>query len=314
MIAAAELQQELERQRAAELQHVRPMHHHRHAARQAAAKVSLDLGSKEKQNSVPNFHSVRTDMVLTAHKSIAPKCPPQLKTEDQVSSSTSNPAASRGCRRKIAFHPTLGYAITPPVPQKVARRNARERNRVKQVNCGFEMLRAHIPTAAKQKKMSKVDTLRHAVEYIQSLQLMLNEKHSGTNHSGSAGTTSDYQLGAHHHQQQPHQQQEQHPYPLTPQTPSFPNHPTNGNESGYDTSSSFFSTSTPATNLMSPPLSYDSHNCNSPSSSGSVFSYTPQTYTPQHTHPHQTYDQSFYADPNSEEDELLDVIAKWQEN
>ena len=65
---------------------------------------------------------------------------------------------------------------------------------------------------------------------------------------------------------------------------------------------------------MSPPLSYDSHNCNSPSSSGSVFSYTPQTYTPQHTHPHQTYDQSFYADPNSEEDELLDVIAKWQEN
>ena len=38
------------------------------------------------------------------------------------------------------------------------------------------MLRAHIPSAAKQKKMSKVDTLRHAVEYIQNLQVMLNEK------------------------------------------------------------------------------------------------------------------------------------------
>ena len=58
----------------------------------------------------------------------------------------------------------------------MARRNQRERNRVKQVNCGFEMLRAHIPSAAKQKKMSKVDTLRHAVEYIQNLQVMLNEK------------------------------------------------------------------------------------------------------------------------------------------
>jgi len=38
------------------------------------------------------------------------------------------------CRRKIAFHPTLGYQIAPPQPAKVARRNARERNRVKQVS------------------------------------------------------------------------------------------------------------------------------------------------------------------------------------
>ena len=47
---------------------------------------------------------------------------------------TSGAAALRGCRRKIAFHPTLGYAIAPPQPAKVARRNARERNRVKQVS------------------------------------------------------------------------------------------------------------------------------------------------------------------------------------
>ena len=39
-----------------------------------------------------------------------------------------------GARRKIAFmHPTLGYPIAAPLPAKVARRNARERNRVKQV-------------------------------------------------------------------------------------------------------------------------------------------------------------------------------------
>ena len=45
-----------------------------------------------------------------------------------------------------------------------------------QVNCGFEILRTHIPSAAKQKKMSKVDTLRHAVDYIQKLRKILREQ------------------------------------------------------------------------------------------------------------------------------------------
>ena len=78
-------------------------------------------------------------------------------------------------------HPTLGYPVLPPQPAKVQRRNARERNRVKQVNCGFDHLRSHIPSAAKHKKMSKVDTLRHAVDYIQNLQKML----SSTEESGN---------------------------------------------------------------------------------------------------------------------------------
>ena len=88
-----------------------------------------------------------------------------------------------------------GYAVTPPVPAKVFRRNQRERNRVKQVNCGFEMLRAHIPSAAKQKKMSKVDTLKHAVDYIQNLQVLLNEK----SHHNSTTSNTDFML-----QQPPH--------------------------------------------------------------------------------------------------------------
>jgi len=86
-------------------------------------------------------------------------------------------AGATGYRKKIAFqHPTFGYAVPAPLPAKVARRNARERNRVKQVNCGFEMLRQHIPSAAKQKKMSKVDTLRHAVDYIQKMRQVLREQ------------------------------------------------------------------------------------------------------------------------------------------
>lgn len=66
-----------------------------------------------------------------------------------------------------------------PPPIAVARRNARERNRVKQVNDGFALLRQKIPNHVaagygdRGKKLSKVETLRMAVEYIRSLQRLL---------------------------------------------------------------------------------------------------------------------------------------------
>ena len=95
-------------------------------------------------------------MASNVLKPLAPKLAKKTAapSSEAVSSTTNNLAGVRG--RKKAFHPTLGYAIPPPIPAKVARRNARERNRVKQVNCGFEMLRTHIPSAVKHKKMSKV--------------------------------------------------------------------------------------------------------------------------------------------------------------
>ncbi|VDM79698.1 unnamed protein product [Strongylus vulgaris] len=53
------------------------------------------------------------------------------------------------------------------------RRNARERNRVHQVNHGFDLLRTRVPKAGINKKLSKADTLREAVRYIQYLQSLL---------------------------------------------------------------------------------------------------------------------------------------------
>lgn len=94
--------------------------------------------------------------------------------------------------------------VLPQQPLAVARRNARERNRVKQVNNGFAALRQHIPdemadayeshkaaamaasqkqsqqqadissAVAASKKLSKVETLRMAVEYIRNLEHLLN--------------------------------------------------------------------------------------------------------------------------------------------
>ncbi|MBN3291538.1 ASL1B protein, partial [Polypterus senegalus] len=78
------------------------------------------------------------------------------------------------CKRRLTFN-GLGYTIPQQQPAAVARRNERERNRVKLVNMGFQTLRQHVPNGAANKKMSKVETLRSAVEYIRALQQLLDE-------------------------------------------------------------------------------------------------------------------------------------------
>lgn len=94
-------------------------------------------------------------------------------------------------KRRVSDGST-GKVKSPGV--SVARRNARERNRVKQVNNGFSMLRDHIPPEiadtfeqagrGNAKKLSKVETLRMAVEYIKSLETLLSFDTS--NDSGSS--------------------------------------------------------------------------------------------------------------------------------
>ena len=73
----------------------------------------------------------------------------------------------------VAIHPIHGYAIKPPQDLKTIKRNERERNRVETVNRGFEVLRRHVPTAAMVKKMSKVNILNQAVDYIEYLKQIL---------------------------------------------------------------------------------------------------------------------------------------------
>ena len=55
----------------------------------------------------------------------------------------------------------------------MARRNARERNRVKGVNDGFGFLKKHVPNM--KSKSSKVETLRGAIDYIRRLKELLGE-------------------------------------------------------------------------------------------------------------------------------------------
>lgn len=80
-------------------------------------------------------------------------------------------------------------------PSSVARRNERERNRVKMVNMGFATLRQHVPNGTKNKKMSKVETLRSAVEYIRQLQKLLGQTNgtSSNNENECYNGNNDYE-------------------------------------------------------------------------------------------------------------------------
>ncbi|CAG5927372.1 unnamed protein product [Menidia menidia] len=92
------------------------------------------------------------------------------------------------CKRRLNFA-GFGYTLPQQQPHAVARRNERERNRVKLVNNGFATLREHVPNGAANKKMSKVETLRSAVEYIRALQQLLDE-HDAVSAAFQAGVLS----------------------------------------------------------------------------------------------------------------------------
>lgn len=98
------------------------------------------------------------------------------KNEDTILSSdciisnlgTSNIDSNSACRKTV------------PAPCKnpasVAKRNARERKRIKNVNKAFDELRQHVPLGCHNKKISKVDTLQSAIEYIKALEQLVKQK------------------------------------------------------------------------------------------------------------------------------------------
>ncbi|XP_013414748.1 achaete-scute homolog 1a [Lingula anatina] len=87
--------------------------------------------------------------------------------------------ASLRNKRRMLYQVPCG--IQGKQPGTVERRNARERNRVRLINHTFSDLRNHLPAKytraknGKSKKMSKVDTLRSAIEYISQLHSALSE-------------------------------------------------------------------------------------------------------------------------------------------
>ncbi|XP_004521061.1 achaete-scute complex protein T3 [Ceratitis capitata] len=138
------------------------------------------------------------------HQSIAPAT--KVLGNSNLHNIQMGPGADGLLPRKKYTYINMPYGEQLP---SVARRNARERNRVKQVNNGFANLRQHLPQTVintlshggrgASKKLSKVDTLRIAVEYIRGLQDMLEEtqpasakKHVNTMCDESSNDGSNY--------------------------------------------------------------------------------------------------------------------------
>ncbi|XP_016995422.2 achaete-scute complex protein T8 [Drosophila takahashii] len=156
------------------------------------------LGESQKQNQLQNSSaksSVPAKRSKKEKKLPVEKTPKVATTPNQPSKIPSQNQSDLGTPGRKGL----------PLPQAVARRNARERNRVKQVNNGFALLREKIPEEVSEafeaqgagrgasKKLSKVETLRMAVEYIRSLEKLLGFDFpplSGQGNSSGSGEDS----------------------------------------------------------------------------------------------------------------------------
>merc|ERR550532_3561251 len=96
---------------------------------------------------------------------------PDSTASDENKSSSKN-SRNNNARAQELLH-KHHHSVKKMQTPSGSRRNARERNRVKQVNNGFSTLRTHIPHL--KNKTSKVDTLRAAVDYIQALRNLIGE-------------------------------------------------------------------------------------------------------------------------------------------
>lgn len=128
------------------------------------------------------------------------KAPQAVQQPKETIKQQDNILITNTARKRPKSGKEIAKTQNPP-PIAVARRNARERNRVKQVNNGFATLRQHIPSSIAaafessngrggNKKLSKVETLRMAVEYIRSLEELLSDDSSEISENVSSSSIS----------------------------------------------------------------------------------------------------------------------------
>uniref|UniRef100_A0A672H6W8 Achaete-scute family bHLH transcription factor 4 n=1 Tax=Salarias fasciatus TaxID=181472 RepID=A0A672H6W8_SALFA len=84
-----------------------------------------------------------------------------------------DPVHQRLPYRRFSYFPfpVCDYSFEPAFIRK---RNERERHRVRCVNEGYARLREHLPQEFEDKRLSKVETLRAAIDYIKHLQSLLD--------------------------------------------------------------------------------------------------------------------------------------------
>lgn len=255
------------------------MHHHQNAYIQQYQQTLMPQHQQQQQIGHQHLHQhpqmQTVQMAKMQNKRPIAPAPPSVTDQNQMNRVSSTMSASKKAKMTYAH---MAYTATQPA--SVQRRNARERNRVKQVNMGFNNLRQHIPSdvvgqltnggRGASKKLSKVDTLRMAVEYIRRLKGLLDDGEIDSLGLSSSSTASSV-----------------------------------SNNSYYSPSPAL------QCNIQPPPCS-ESSASPTPSYSSENSSVGNSSYVlPPTTYKYQTYD---YNDTiNHDEEELLDAISWWQQ-
>lgn len=159
----------------------------------AGVKTEMDYGFSPSRHHVCNqalgqsFHSNPHSRSSCMYKtSVSPCSLLPAKAQDHCLAvvSVKENSALRGipaCRRRLDFNHNAFADVTKVGPVTVAKRNERERNRVKLINMTFQTLRQHLPLGGtgvkgKSRKLSKVQTLRSAIDYIRQLQDLVHSR------------------------------------------------------------------------------------------------------------------------------------------
>ncbi|KAJ9594220.1 hypothetical protein L9F63_014380, partial [Diploptera punctata] len=111
-------------------------------------------------------------------------------SDQENSNATASSTASRSRHR---LHRRRNKCPQQQVQQRQAA-NLRERKRMQSINDAFEGLRAHIPTLPYEKRLSKVDTLKLAIGYINFLSdLVTSDRNASQGGGGAPGPHGTHQ-------------------------------------------------------------------------------------------------------------------------